>query len=826
MNPEPAGMKRLDNARILMYSHDTFGLGHLRRCRAIAHALVERFKGVTVLIISGSQIAGAFDFLARVDFVKIPSVIKLYNGDYTSIGEHIDLEDTLEMRRSVIESTAKAFDPHIMIVDKEPLGLRGELESTLAYLKSKGATLVLGLRDVLDSVELLEREWTKKNVPDRINDLYDHIWVYGPKTFWRPLKGLTLPDGLEERITYAGFLRREIPSDEHHMAHTLPERYVLVTAGGGGDGAGLMRKVLAAREFNRRLTFPLVMVLGPFMKGDTQEEIHQRAEKLKNITVIDFDNELETIVNRSSAVIGMCGYNTFCEVVSFDRPALFMPRTLPREEQLIRAERASELGWVRMLEAEKAEDAEVMAKVLRELPDQPKPSDSKQEIDLSGLERICDQVEKYLDSGTPAFISGQTSSSRIAVILKGYPRLSETFIAQEIRSLELAGFDLQIVSLRHPTDTKRHPVHDEIEAEINYLPEYLYQEPLRVLKGWWKARHMPGYRKARKIWLGDLLRDKTSNRIRRWGQAMVLAAELPFEFTFLYGHFIHTPGSVTRYAGTIRRLPFAYSAHAKDIWTSPDWELSEKLGDAEWTVTCTAGGAQHLKALSRDEAKVQLAYHGLNLDRFSLPQNASPSRDGSKKDDPLRVVTVGRAVEKKGLDTLLQALAKLPGSFHWRWTHIGGGPLLDELKQQGQRLGLSGHLDFLGSRSQEEVLETYRASDLFVLPCRIAADGDRDGLPNVIVEAQSQKLVCISTPISGIPELIEDGTNGLLVEPDQPALLAEAIVKLGRDPELRLKFAEEGRKRVENGFNAANEITMLVDMLANRGNNSSSTASV
>ena len=161
MNPEPAGMKRLDNARILMYSHDTFGLGHLRRCRAIAHALVERFKGVTVLIISGSQIAGAFDFRARVDFVKIPSVIKLYNGDYTSIGEHIDLEDTLEMRRSVIESTAEAFDPDIMIVDKEPLGLRGELETTLMALKKKGTTLVLGLRDVLDSPELLEREWIK-----------------------------------------------------------------------------------------------------------------------------------------------------------------------------------------------------------------------------------------------------------------------------------------------------------------------------------------------------------------------------------------------------------------------------------------------------------------------------------------------------------------------------------------------------------------------------------------------------------------------------------------------------------------------------------------
>ena len=371
--------------------------------------------------------------------------------------------------------------------------------------------------------------------------------------------------------------------------------------------------------------------------------------------------------------------------------------------------------------------------------------------------------------------------------------------------------------MRHPTDSKRHPVHHEISADINYLPEYLYQEPWRVIKAWWRARHMRGYRKARGTWLRDLVRDRTSNRIRRFGQAMVLAAELPIDFTFLYGHFIHTPGSVTRYAGMMRQLPFAYSAHAKDIWTSPDWELSEKLGDAQWTVTCTAGGASHLQKLSPDATNVHLVYHGLNLERFSLPDTRPSVRDGSNKGDPLQIVTVGRAVEKKGLDTLLQALSKLPDDIFWRWTHIGGGPLLNELKQLGEILGITDRLDFRGSQSQQVVLETYRASDLFVLPCRIAADGDRDGLPNVIVEAQSQKLVCISTPISGIPELIEDGVNGVLVEPDNPALLTDAIVRLAGDPDLRARYGEEGRTRVETGFNAANEITMLVDLLDRNG---------
>jgi predicted glycosyltransferase/glycosyltransferase involved in cell wall biosynthesis len=806
-------MKRLDSARILMYSHDTFGLGHLRRCRAIAHALVERFKGVTVLIISGSQIAGAFDFRARVDFVKIPSVIKLYNGDYTSIGEHIDLEDTLEMRRAVIESTADAFDPHIFIVDKEPLGLRGEVEPTLRMLKTKGTTLVLGLRDVMDSPELLEKEWEKKNVLDNMVELYDHVWVYGPKSFYQPLQKLKLPDGLKEKISYTGFLKRDVPADEHHAAHTLPDKYVLVTAGGGGDGEELMGKVLAAREHDKTLTYPLVMVLGPFMKGEIQEEIHQRAEKLKNITVIDFDNELETIVNKASAVIGMCGYNTFCEVISFDKPALFMPRTHPREEQLIRAERASELGWVSKFSAEETRDPEFMVNVLRELPAKAVPSSSSTPIDLEGLDRVCKLVKNILAPESTSTSTEAISKKRVAVILKGYPRLSETFIAQEILALENAGIDLQIVSLRHPTDTKRHPVHQEITAKINYLPEYLYNEPMRLVKSWLISRRMIGYRQARKVWLRDLFRDPTPNRVRRWGQALVLAAELDNDFTWLYGHFIHTPGSVTRYAGMIRKLPWSYSAHAKDIWTSPDWELSEKLNSAEWTVTCTEGGAKHLKGLASSENKVQLVYHGLNLTKFTLSKEKPSTRDGKNESEPIQLVTVGRAVEKKGLDTLLDALAKLPADLSWRWIHIGGGPLLGELKAQGKTLGIEEKLNFLGSQSQQKVLETYRESDIFVLPCRIAADGDRDGLPNVIVEAQSQKLACISTPISGIPELINDGENGLLVEPNQPELLAKAIEKLARDPKLRASFGENGRMRVETGFDAKNEITMLVDLL-------------
>lgn len=174
------------------------------------------------------------------------------------------------------------------------------------------------------------------------------------------------------------------------------------------------------------------------------------------------------------------------------------------------------------------------------------------------------------------------SIETIAIVLKGYPRLSETFIAQEIRELERRGFALRLISLRHPTDRKRHPINDEIRATVTYLPEYLYQEPLRVLHGLWRSCRLPGFRHALAVFLRDLVRDPTPNRGRRFGQAAVLAGELAGDVSHLYSHFLHTPSSVARYAAIMRGLPWSFSAHAKDIWTIPDWEKIEKLADAAW----------------------------------------------------------------------------------------------------------------------------------------------------------------------------------------------------------------------------------------------------
>lgn len=401
---------------------------------------------------------------------------------------------------------------------------------------------------------------------------------------------------------------------------------------------------------------------------------------------------------------------------------------------------------------------------------------------------------------------------RVAFVLKGYPRLSETFIAQEILALEQRGLDILIVSLRHPTDHRTHPVHAAIRAERLYLPEYLHDEPSRVRRGWQWARRRPGYRRARRAWLADLVRDPTPNRVRRFGQAMVLAAELPADVGHLHAHFLHTPASVARYAALICGFEWTLSAHAKDIWTTALWEKREKLGEAEWAVTCTAAGRAHLAELAPDSARVALCYHGLDFERFPPPPDRPPGGDGGDPGRPVVLLSVGRAVPKKGYDDLLAALALLPPGLAWRFVHVGGGALAGALRQRAERLGLAKRIEWRGAAAQPEVLAAYREADLFVLAAKVTPDGDRDGLPNVLLEAQSQRLACLATDISGIPELVEDDVSGVLVPPADPPALAKALAALIRDPTRRAALGAAGERRVRTRFSP----TAGIDLLARR----------
>jgi glycosyltransferase involved in cell wall biosynthesis len=403
------------------------------------------------------------------------------------------------------------------------------------------------------------------------------------------------------------------------------------------------------------------------------------------------------------------------------------------------------------------------------------------------------------------------STAAVAVILKGWPRLSETFIAQEILALEQRGLRLRLFSLRHPTDRHVHDVNRKVSAPVAYLPEYLWQEPLRVLRGWRVARRLPGYRKTLRMWLRDWRRDPTPNRGRRFGQALVLAAELPKDVEHLYAHFLHTPCSVARYTAALRGLTWSVSAHAKDIWTIPDWEKAEKLSDAAWTVTCTSAGAKHLQMLAADST-IELVHHGVDAARFP-PATRSVTRDGRDPAQPVLLLSVGRAVPKKGYADLLTALSLLPGDLAWRFVHVGGGPLLPALKDQAQRLGLAPRIEWQGAQPEAAVRAAYAGADLFVLASRTMADGDRDGIPNVIAEAMSQGLAVVATPTGSIGEVVVPGETGLLVAPDDPPALAAAIADLLSDAGRRAKLGTAGERRIHGSFPAARGFDRIAALL-------------
>ena len=313
-------------------------------------------------------------------------------------------------------------------------------------------------------------------------------------------------------------------------------------------------------------------------------------------------------------------------------------------------------------------------------------------------------------------------------------------------------------------------------------------------RAFWRA---PGrYCRALGRWLRDVSRDPTPHRGRRFGQAGVLAAELPAGTAHLHAHFLHTPASVARYAAAMCGLGYSASGHAKDVWTTPEWELREKLAEARFTVTCTAAGHARLSALA--PGRVELVYHGLDRRLFAAPPVFGSARNGRDSADPVRLLAVGRFQPKKGYPTLFEAVARVRAAV--QLTVVGYGPLETALRAQVEALGLAGRVTWAGALDQPAVRAHYRASDLFVLASEIAPDGDRDGLPNVVVEALSQGLPVVATRAAAIPEVVLDGIQGRLAPPGDPEALAAAIDSLARDPEVRRRMGAAGIARIAAGW--------------------------
>ncbi len=373
--------------RIMLYSHDTFGLGHLRRSRALATALTAGDDQASAIILTGSPMAGRFTFPERVDHIRLPGVTKLYDGSYVSQTLGLDIDDTTSLRAGLIQTAIEQYEPDLLIVDKEPTGFRGELLPTLEWLRLRGRTrTVLGLRDVLDEPAVLATEWARKGAVQAMEQLYDEVWVYGVRDVYDPTEGLKLSDSIRARMTWTGYLRRESTD-----AGEVPEQpYILVTPGGGGDGAAMVSLVLEAYETDPTLEPRAVLIYGPFLSGDVRDAFDARVAKLGGrVTAVGFESRIESLYTGAEGVVCMGGYNTFCEILSFDKRAVIVPRTVPRLEQWIRASRAEQLGLVRMLdETRDGMTPQAMIKAIRNLPEQGKPSDAGANGLLDGLDVV------------------------------------------------------------------------------------------------------------------------------------------------------------------------------------------------------------------------------------------------------------------------------------------------------------------------------------------------------------------------------------------------------------------------------------------------------
>ncbi|KAA0125675.1 hypothetical protein CIW48_00805 [Methylobacterium sp. P1-11] len=402
---------RLDEAssapRVLIYSHDTFGLGHLRRSRAIANAVVACNRGARAMIVSGSPVVDRFAFAPGVRTVRLPPVTKFADGNYASLDQATPLARTVEQRSAIIAQACGAFCPDLIIVDKEPAGFHGELLPALEGAAERDIRMVLGLRDVLDDADRLVPEWERKGAAETMARFYDEIWVYGLSRIHQPLAALPMEPAMaaqvEGRLIYTGYLRRELPEcragrEEPAIAN---DAFILVTPGGGGDGAALIDWVIAAYEADAAIPLPALIAFGPFLDPGTRDGFAHRIRGLGGrIAAITFDSEIEFLMRKAAGVVAMGGYNTFCEILSFDRRTILVPRTEPRREQAIRALAAERLGLARVLMEADGRTPERMAAALRALPDQDPPSRVLVPGLLDGLDVVARRVQALTARGS------------------------------------------------------------------------------------------------------------------------------------------------------------------------------------------------------------------------------------------------------------------------------------------------------------------------------------------------------------------------------------------------------------------------------------------
>lgn len=388
---------------ILMYSHDTYGLGHIRRTMAIARNLSA--PGVNILILTGSPIAGRFPIPFGVDFVRIPGMIKQSNTVYVPHSIKVDPQKALEIRQEIITATAKSFDPDLFIVDKVPVGLKGEVLPVLQWFKTSrpNTKVVLGLRDILDDSASTRAEWNEKNYFNVLDSLYSEIWIYGQENFYNPIVEYGLPPSISNKCVFTGYIPRQTPNRKITLKQLMNGngngtadtcKLVVVTAGGGGDGYHMLDTYLSMIEDTPDIPFKTYMVSGPFVPQDLQDSLAKRAKKC-GVIFATFHKRLEKIMAAADLVVSMGGYNTICEILSLKKPSLIIPRESPRLEQLIRARVLQSAKLADYIKWDCLTPLSLREKLITMLEDSSQYEQNINEFSMTGLEVIRSRLSAF-----------------------------------------------------------------------------------------------------------------------------------------------------------------------------------------------------------------------------------------------------------------------------------------------------------------------------------------------------------------------------------------------------------------------------------------------
>ena len=412
------------------------------------------------------------------------------------------------------------------------------------------------------------------------------------------------------------------------------------------------------------------------------------------------------------------------------------------------------------------------------------------------------------------------NSPTVGYLPKGFPRISETFITNEVLELERLGLDIEIYSLKRPEGAGRQPMAAKVQAPLTYLPEKIVLSMLMLLPvhlmlalrrptRYWKCLSWT----ARRCW-----KSRSTSTLRRFFQAGYLVGwhlrgrEIPH----YHAHFCHGPATVAMFVSWLTGSTYSFTAHAKDLYLTDPAILRTKMMDASFALTCTGFNQQYMENISQGACPVHLVYHGIDVERFTRGSHSQvvPMRGRNKDGEHLpMILSVGRMVEKKGFDTLLRAYALMRDQgLKFRAVLYGDGEKRAQLEALVRQLELHDIVEMPGSILQDELVEVYRQADMFAIACQILENGDRDGLPNVLVEAAAMEVPIVSTDVSGVPELIDDGINGFLVPSRDPQALAERMAKLLLDPQLRREFAQAGRERVLRDFDLQNNTHRILGL--------------